>query len=266
LVYFTKNKFLGTAAYEKYSKDGAQVLQIAATNLYDYLKQNSKQKLYFYGTKALQSVDGKWAEFASDLFTIDIDLGSEDPSETVGVALLFLFDLAETTVFEIDDVVLRISHVYASYKEDGGFYTIHMDIKIDMPGRSFCYLVCRSGIADITPKKVLSEHHEWQTPCNYLCGLIDKLFNTYLNPRITDQQRPFSAEKTKKKMFALRLPDLTEGERDEILVLSKQSEFTALCKIQYAQDFLSDFLQGNLKHAIDVYFEAFVKSVDLKKK
>lgn len=270
-------KLKKTKMFQEHNAAGAKVLQLIAMKLQIYLATTEQEEcLYFYGTLAMQKNHEirkyeKWAGFADQLFTIDIDLSSSNPFNTTDLALNFLFDLAETTVFKSldndDHLVYRISHVYASLKDT--FYTIHVDVKVDDPDENipFAYLVCRSGIADITPLQInnavvtKAEKITWQTPSNYICGLVDKLFNTQLNPRINKEQRPYSAKKVKEKLKRLYIPKLTLDEENEIRTHSLLPEFTALSNIDFAQDCLRYLLENNVDKAIEFSFEQFVTSL-----
>ena len=147
-----------------------------------------------YGTKALQLFGpNKWVKLASDLDTVDIDIAVNNPRIFIECIFTYLCEYAKTNIFEIDGKSFCIWKIDCIPKNDINMYTI--SIRIGVKINDGFYIYSKNSICDITQFNEYNKYGEYdfligieqlrcQTPYHYICGLVEKLYNTYINPRI----------------------------------------------------------------------------------
>ncbi len=190
------------------------------------IMENEEIKL-LYGTRALillaKDLPNKWQNLALNLTTTDIDIAVKDPSKLGNQIFHELVNIATLHKFIVSEREMYITKIFLSKKTDD-LYSLSIEVRVKIDDD---YFMGRDAIImDISSLKnwsdntiyKISEKVSIQHPLHFICGLIDKLFNTRINPRIEDKNRKGSMLVTKEKLKKLNLPIISD--EDKILIES----------------------------------------------
>lgn len=233
------------------------------------LHQNNNFKSTLYGTKALQLyAPDKWELLASELDTIDIDISVENPKIISKYLFNELVKYIETNMYIINGKSFYVWKLNLICKDNEEMYTLDIEIKVKID--DVLYFAYKNSICDITSSKDkiecfnIQNNLYCQTPHHYICGLVDKLFNCYLNPRIISTGRSkISEEKTIDKLIKLKTPILDDYDKIIIIKNSESSYFKALSTNLLAKSFLLKLINGeNILELIRNIFEVFKNNIN----
>lgn len=261
-VLFIKNK--RTELYTQYKPRITEILNEVCDLVLNKVT-NSDAIVLFYGTRAIQTfsnkLDNKWKNLSKKISTLDIDIAVADPKEFSILIYNYLVTYAKQTIWDNDIYITRVSLA----EKTSDLYTISISIKVKYIGQYFTGR-CES-ILDCTNSKYwnpetylnISDNVKCQTPIHYICGLVDKLFNTHINPRILNETKKVAEMATREKIQLLSLPELNTNIKEEIDILIKISEGEQLSTYKHelsqnaAYNFLLNLLNNNKDDAFEIY-------------
>lgn len=261
-VLFIKNK--RTELYTQYKPRITEILNEVCDLVLNKVT-NSDAIVLFYGTRAIKTfsnkLDNKWKNLSKKMSTLDIDIAVGDPKEFSILIYNYLVTYAKQTIWDNDIYITRVSLA----EKTSDLYTISISIKVKYIGQYFTGR-CES-ILDCTNSKYwnpetylnISDNVKCQTPIHYICGLVDKLFNTHINPRILNETKKIAEMATREKIQLLSLPELNTNIKEEIDILIKISEGEQLSTYKNelsqsaAYNFLLNLLNNNKDDAFEIY-------------
>ncbi len=246
--------------YEITKNESEMLINEVIHKLSNKIMGNEDIKL-LYGTRSLillsKDLPEKWQNLASNLTTTDIDIAVKDPSKLGNQIFDELVNMATLNKFIIGEREMFITKIFLSKKTED-LYSISIEVRENINGD---YFMGRDAIiVDISSLKnwpdfaiyKISEKVSVQHPLHYICGLIDKLFNTRINPRIEEKNRKGSMLITKEKLKKLNLP-----------IISNEDKILIECFIQDNSELLSAFKNKiSMTHAKTTLFSVIEGACD----
>jgi len=273
------DKSINKHLYEITENDSKMVIQLIINELSDIIMANDEIKL-LYGTRSLillsKFLPEKWQNLVSRLVSTDIDIAVNDPAKLGNQMFDYLVNMALTKKFVINKQEIFITKIYLSQKHsdsctinlnkntDGkcpDLYTLSVEVRVKINGEYFLGryipIIDISSLSKWTENAIYKINDKLfvQHPLHYICGLIDKLFNSRLNPRIEEKNRESSVLSTKNKLSNLCIHSLSNEDKELALVLVQDnsellSSFKNDVSKVYALNTLHSVLADNLNLSI----------------
>lgn len=264
-------KQMRTDLYTQYKPRITEILNEVCNLVFDKIV-NSDQLVIFYGTRAIQTfsgkLDDKWKTLSKKMTTLDIDIAVADPKEFSTFIYDYLVSYTKQTIWDDEIYITKINLV----EKTSDLYTISIDVKIKHINQYFSG--SHESILDCTNINSwnsgtyfdISQNVKCQTPIHYVCGLVDKLFNIHINPRIMNETKKIAELATREKIQQLCLPKLDTNitaEIDELIKISQVGQLTVYKRElsqKSAYKFLLTLLDNNKAGAFETYDKWVVSS------
>ena len=268
---FQENNTDRNSAHEK--------LQLIICDIYDEIIRNYNNMIYLHGSRAIKTLtkDGIYEKYTKDIKTFDIDVKTVNSKALLNFVKSFM--VRYINIYNDNDKNQFVIENVTSRQKIHGMNTISITMAIKCDKKT---IVVRESIMDImemeksfsfddvfvTKKNMYSKQLHFQSFLSYLCGIVDKLFGSFLNPRIHKDDRISSSESTIEKLKCLEGCNISVEDYQIIQIISNNREFVHLNDEIYgtqAKLFLFGFVEGfSLQSLINVYFNPFQKSLKLK--
>lgn len=275
------DKSINKHFYEITKYDSKMLVQLIINELSNIIMANDEIKL-LYGTRSLillsKYLPEKWQILVSRLVSTDIDIAVDDPAKLGNQMFDYLVKMALTKKFIVGENKHKmfITQIFLSKKHSdlctlnldkdnagkySDLYTLSIEVRVKINDEYFLGqnipIINISSLVKWTENTIykITDKLFVQHPLHYICGLIDKLFNSRLNPRIEEKNRESSVLSIKNKLSNLCIHSLFNEDKELALTLIQdKSELLSsfkndVSKIQ-ALKTLHSVLDGNINLSI----------------
>jgi len=253
--------------YENHTQEARLISKQIATLMLEWTLQIDLQ-VFLYGTVAFNMFANESNapyKFKKVPESYDIDMATQSPNKVVNYLFEKLIDFARINEFKTSDpnICITIDKITLAEKQNNSYSIIAVMRCCEIPETHFLF---RTAVLDCTPYQSggyatdalpicwKNRNLLWQHPMSYLVGMVDKLFNSQINPAIQIDNRRKSEQKMIERFKDLEIYNL----RDPFWAYPKQliPHFTAVNDIPEAKQFLNGLVMGE---SIDSLMQIYEK-------